>query len=65
MITAIDAAFDISAATKTKEERIDMLLDYISDVTRQKALSKSESLISFYDSEINAAKNKLKEISVA
>jgi len=63
-ITAIEAAFDISSQGKTKTEKIDMLLDYISNTERQKAKSTQSSLLGFYQSEIDAAKNKLKQISI-
>ena len=62
-LTAIEAAFDMCAENKTKTEKIDMLLDYISDAERQKAKSNQSGLLGFYQSEIDAAKNKLKQIS--
>jgi hypothetical protein len=61
-ITAIEAAFDLSSHGKSKSEKIDMLLDYISDAQSQKSKQSNELLSSFYQSEINAAKNKLKEL---
>jgi len=62
-ITAIEAAFDLSAEGKTKSEKIDMLLDYISDAQSQQMKQVNASLSSFYQSEIDAAKSKLKELS--
>lgn len=64
MITAIEAGFDLSAESKTPSEKVDMLLDYISDVESKKAKEKFKPLIDFYNSEINAAKNKLKQVSL-
>jgi len=62
-ITAIEAAFDISAENKNKLEKIDMLLDYISDAQSQLSKKENQHFFNFYQSEIDAAKNKLKQIS--
>lgn len=61
-ITAIEAGFELSAQGKSKQEKMDMLLDYISDAQKQMNLSRTPSLIYFYQSEIDAAKNKLKTL---
>ncbi len=63
MITAIEAGFNISSEGKTKSEKVDMLLDYILEVESKKANEKSSPLIDFYNSELTAAKIKLKEVS--
>lgn len=60
--TAIDLAFNIDAKGRTKQENIDCLLDYILTVQQNISNDKQGSFKVFYQNELQAAKNKLKEI---
>ena len=60
--TAIELAFNIDAKGRTKKENIDNLLDYILDIERNIINDKQGQYTSFYQNELQAAKNKLKEI---
>ena len=61
--TAIELAFNIDAKGRTKKENIDNLLDYILDIERNIINDKQGQYTSFYQNELQAAKNKLKEIA--
>lgn len=60
--TAIELAFNIDAKGRTKKENIDNLLDYILDIERNIINDKKGNYTLFYQNELQAAKNKLKEI---
>lgn len=60
--TAIELAFNIDAEKRTKKENIDNLLDYILDIERNIINDKQGNYTLFYQNELQAAKNKLKEI---
>jgi hypothetical protein len=61
-MTAIELAFNIDAKNKPKNQQIDELIDYISHVNNNIQKDKQGHFSTFYQLELSAAKNKLKEL---